>query len=68
MSLALATSGLPTATFFAEKGFPVIGCDVKEDVVKLVKAGKSPLKDLNIDARVKCVVRNRKLTASVHCG
>jgi nucleotide sugar dehydrogenase len=64
--VGLGYVGLPTATFFAEKGFPVIGCDVKEDLVKLLKAGKSPLKDLNIDGRVNGVVKNGKLTASLH--
>jgi nucleotide sugar dehydrogenase len=64
--VGLGYVGLPTATFFAEKGFPVIGCDVKEDVVRLVKAGKSPLKDLNIDGRVNDVVKNGKLTASLN--
>jgi nucleotide sugar dehydrogenase len=64
--VGLGYVGLPTATIFAEKGFSVIGCDVKEDVVKLVSAGKSPLEDLNIDARVNGAVKNRKLTASMH--
>jgi len=64
--VGLGYVGLPTATFFAEKGFPVIGCDVKEDVVRLVKAGRSPLKDLNIDDRVNGVVKNGKLTTSLH--
>ena len=64
--VGLGYVGLPTAAFFAEKGFSVIGCDVKEDVVKLVKTGKSPLKELNIDAVVNRVVRNGKLTASLH--
>ena len=64
--VGLGYVGLPTAVFFAEKGFNVIGCDIKEDVVKLVSAGKSPLKDLNIDSSVKEVVRNGKLTASTH--
>ncbi len=64
--VGLGYVGLPTATFFAEKGFTVIGCDIKEDVVKLVSAGKSPLKDLNIDGRVNGAVKNGKLTASIH--
>jgi nucleotide sugar dehydrogenase len=64
--VGLGYVGLPTATFFAEKGFTVIGCDIKEDVVKLVSVGKSPLKDLNIDGRVNGVVKDGKLTASMH--
>jgi len=64
--VGLGYVGLPTAMFFAENGFTVIGCDVKEDVVELVKAGKSPLKDLNIDGRVNGVVKGGKLTATVY--
>ena len=64
--VGLGYVGLPTATFFAEKGFPVIGCDVKEDVVKLVADGKSPLKDLDIDSRIKGAVKKGMLTASTH--
>ena len=64
--VGLGYVGLPTATFFAERGFPVVGCDVNEDVVELVKDGKSPLKDLNIDARVDGAVRNGRLTASMN--
>ena len=64
--MGLGYVGLPTATFSAEKGFPVIGCDIKENVVKFVSAGKSPLKDLNIDGRVNGAVKNGKLTATLH--
>ena len=64
--VGLGYVGLPTATFFAEKGFTVVGCDIKEDVVKLVSAGKSPLKDLNIGSRVNGAVKNGRLTASMH--
>ncbi len=64
--VGLGYVGLPTSIFFAEKGFSVIGCDVKEDVVRLVNAGKSPLTDLYIDRRVSSVVKSGKLTASLH--
>ncbi len=62
--VGLGYVGLPTATIFAEKGFPVIGCDVKEDVVKMVADGRSPLKDLNIDSRLNGAVKKGRLTAS----
>jgi len=62
--VGLGYVGLPTAVFFSEKGFDVLGCDVKEDVVRLVNTGRSPLKDLGIGDRVNTVVRNGKLSAS----
>jgi len=64
--VGLGYVGLPTATFFAERGFPVVGCDVKEDVVKLISVGKSPLKGLNIDGRLKGAVKNGKLIVSMN--
>jgi nucleotide sugar dehydrogenase len=64
--IGLGYVGLPTATIFAEKGFPVIGCDVKEDVVQMVADGRSPLKDLDIDSRVNGAVKKGMLTASTN--
>ncbi len=57
--------GLPTAVFFAEKGFNVAGCDVKEDFVKAINEGLSPLEDLNLGARVSKVVKEGKLKATI---
>jgi len=62
----LGYAGFPTATFFAESGFPVIGRDFKEDVVKLLKMGNSQLKVFGIDGGVNPVVKNGRRTASLH--
>ena len=43
--------GLPTAVFFAEKGFNVVGCDIKEDFVSMINGGRSPLEDLDLGER-----------------
>ncbi|MEN3056807.1 MAG: nucleotide sugar dehydrogenase [Candidatus Methanosuratincola petrocarbonis] len=56
--------GLPTAVFFAEKGFRVIGCDIKDEFVKKINNGNSPLSDLNLDERVAKVVKDGRLTAT----
>lgn len=62
--IGLGYVGLPTAVVFAEKGYSVIGCDVKDEVVRLVNYGESPLKDLDIGERVKRVVESGRLCAS----
>jgi len=56
--------GLPTAVFFAEKGFRVIGCDIKDAFVKKINNGTSPLSDLNLDERVARAVSDGTLTAT----
>lgn len=62
--VGLGYVGLPTAVSFAEKGFMVIGSDKKGEVVDLINRGGCHLKDLNLDERVKKVVREKKLTAT----
>ena len=54
--VGLGYVGLPTAVFFAEKGFHVIGCDIKESFVELINSGNSPLEDLKLGDRIKKVV------------
>lgn len=56
--------GLPTAVFFAEKGFRVIGCDIKDEFVKKINNGTSPLSDLNLDERVARAVSDGRLAAT----
>ena len=62
--IGLGYVGLPTAVVFAEKGYRVVGCDVKESVVRAVDSGRSPLKDLDIEERVREVVESGRLEAS----
>ncbi len=44
--VGLGYVGLPTAVFFAENGYEVVGCDINESFVNLINSGKSPLEDL----------------------
>lgn len=62
--VGLGYVGLPTAVSFAEKGFKVIGADKKSQVVDLINKGGCHLTDLNLDERVKKVVRDKKLIAT----
>jgi nucleotide sugar dehydrogenase len=56
--------GLPTAVNFAEHGFRVIGVNRTPEKVHVINQGGCYLKDLDIDERVKEVVRLNKLTAT----
>ena len=62
--VGLGYVGLPTAVLFAEAGFNVTGCELKEESVRMINAGISPLSDLNLDERVKDVVARKKLVAT----
>ncbi|ADZ09116.1 nucleotide sugar dehydrogenase [Methanobacterium lacus] len=59
--VGLGYVGLPTAIFFAENGFKVIG--VEKDEVKLtkIKKGISTIGELNLDMRLSKVVNEKKL-------
>jgi len=62
--IGLGYVGLPTAVFFAEKGYSVTGCDVLPSIVDEINVGRSPLEDLNLDDRLGEVVKGGKLTAT----
>jgi len=62
--VGLGYVGLPTAMYFAEAGFPVTGCDVKEQIVDHVRNGRSHLSDLGIDKRLRNVVKKGKFKAT----
>lgn len=59
--VGLGYVGLPTAIFFAENGFNVIGVDVDDNKLKLINQGISPLGELSLDERLNKVVQNDKL-------
>lgn len=54
--VGLGYVGLPTTLFFAENGFPVIGCDINKSFVELINTGKSPLEDLKLGDRISRIV------------
>jgi nucleotide sugar dehydrogenase len=62
--VGLGYVGLPTAVFFAEKGYSVIGCDLQLSVVEKVNRGISPIKELNLDNRIAKLVKSGKLKAT----
>lgn len=62
--IGLGYVGLPTAVFFAEKGFDVTGVDIDINKVNLVNSGNSPLNELKLDVRMKIVIENEKLRAT----
>ena len=64
--IGLGYVGLPTAVFFADKGFNVIGVDINEDKIHMITSGISPLKDLNLDDDIKILVEKQKLTATTN--
>jgi nucleotide sugar dehydrogenase len=61
--IGLGYVGLPTAVLFAEAGFDVLGCELKQEAVDKINRGESPLKDLNLDDRVKEMVSAGRLRA-----
>ena len=62
--VGLGYVGLPTAIFFAEKGFIVTGVEINEKNLKKINQGISPIGELNLDSRLSEVVFNKKLFAT----
>jgi len=62
--VGLGYVGLPTAIFFAEKGFKVIGVARNENNIKKINQGKSTIGELNLDSRLSDVVNNKNLVAT----
>ena len=67
-AIGLGYVGLPTSILFAQKGFQVVGCDKKADLVKSVNGGKSPRIDLQFSRRVAQLVKTRRLQATTDIG
>lgn len=64
--IGLGYVGLPTAVIFAEKGFPVIGCEKRESFVKAINSGKNPLEDLDLNERIRKLVKSKRFTATTN--
>jgi UDP-N-acetyl-D-mannosaminuronic acid dehydrogenase len=64
--IGLGYVGLPVAALFAEKGFNVMGVEVREDRVKMINSGKSPIEgdEPSLDDLLSRVVGGKKLTAT----
>ena len=61
--IGLGYVGLPVAALFAQKGFEVIGIDIKQSRIDLINQGLSPIegKEPGLSELIASVVRNGKL-------
>lgn len=59
--VGLGYVGLPTAIFFAESGFKVIGVEKDEDKLTKINNGISTIGELNLDDRLSKVIKEEKL-------
>ncbi|MGP8190982.1 MAG: nucleotide sugar dehydrogenase [Methanobacterium sp.] len=62
--VGLGYVGLPTAIFFAEQGFNVIGVEINEEKISKINQGISTIGELGLDSRLSKVVQNKKLFAT----
>ncbi|MGB9980636.1 nucleotide sugar dehydrogenase [Methanobacterium sp.] len=62
--VGLGYVGLPTAIFFAENGFDVIGIARNEKKISLINKGISTIGELNLDYKLLKVVNDKKLCAT----
>lgn len=64
--IGLGYVGLPVAALFAEKGYNVMGVEIREDRVKMINSGKSPIEgdEPGLDDLLSRVVGGKKLTAT----
>ena len=59
--VGLGYVGLPTAIFFAENGFEVIGVERNENKLNKINKGISTIGELNLDDRLLNVINSKKL-------
>ena len=62
--VGLGYVGLPTAIFFAEKGFKVTGVARNEKNITKINNGISTIGELNLDSRLYEVVKEKRLVAT----
>jgi nucleotide sugar dehydrogenase len=63
--VGLGYVGLPTAIFFAENDFDVIGVGIDPKKLDMINQGISPLGELGLDERLEKVVKKDKLVATL---
>lgn len=66
--IGLGYVGLPVAAMFAEKGFDVLGMEIREDRVKMINSGKSPIEgdEPGLEELLEKVVGGKKMRASTN--
>lgn len=62
--IGLGYVGLPTAVFFGEQGFDVIGSDIDKNKIELIKKGNSPIPELKLDSRIENAISSGKLNVT----
>jgi UDP-N-acetyl-D-mannosaminuronic acid dehydrogenase len=62
--IGLGYIGLPTAALLANKGFSVIGVDIKEEVVSIINEGKIHIIETDLEAFVKSAILKGQLKVS----
>lgn len=62
--VGLGYVGLPTAIFFAEKGYDVIGADIDDGKIRKIKNKEPVYKELALTQRLTQVIENGKLDAT----
>ncbi len=62
--VGLGYVGLPTAIFFAEQGFNVLGVEINEQKISTINQGISTIGELGLDSRLSKVVQDKKLIAT----
>lgn len=66
--IGLGYVGLPVAAMFADKGFDVLGMEIREDRVKMINSGKSPIEgdEPGLEELLNKVVGGKKMRASIN--
>jgi UDP-N-acetyl-D-mannosaminuronic acid dehydrogenase len=63
--MGLGYIGLPTASILANKGFNVVGVDVRPDVVETINQGRIHIEEPDLDILVRSAVNSGQLKASI---
>ncbi len=66
--IGLGYVGLPLACLFANKGYDVIGADIKTEAVEKINQGISPISEPGIDELLSKVTPDNKLKATTDTG
>jgi UDP-N-acetyl-D-mannosaminuronic acid dehydrogenase len=66
--IGLGYVGLPVAAMFADKGFDVLGMEIREERVKMINSGKSPIEgdEPGLEELLNKVVGGKKMRASTN--
>jgi len=63
--VGLGYIGLPTASLLATKGYPVLGVDVRHEVVETINAGRIHIVEPDLDILVRSAVNSGLLRAAL---